>query len=390
MTRHTRILALIALAGFGGLAAAATSHAGLLDSIKKKATETATQKATESAKKATGKSRTTATDAAKTEDVKKSEQPRDGKVSSVSSKFDFVPGDRVLFADDFTQDELGEFPARWKLVGGTFEVAEMSGERWLRLVATNGTVWMKVPPSLPEFWTLEFDGYNIEGPSNALTVRGLAADGRTAWEAVFPQAGRNVHFQTGTVVSDTPSEGEIAGRHHIMFMARGTALKMYVDRDRMVSVPDVTETGAPVELEIQLQSEKKPMLANVRFAEGCKPTKDVLDTGKLVTYGIRFDTGSDVVLPESAPVLRQVSDYMGQHPDVKLKIVGHTDNIGTAASNLELSKRRAASVAKVLADQFGVGAGRFTTDGMGDTQAIASNAKPEGRAMNRRVEFAKQ
>jgi outer membrane protein OmpA-like peptidoglycan-associated protein len=96
------------------------------------------------------------------------------------------------------------------------------------------------------------------------------------------------------------------------------------------------------------------------------------------------------VLPESAPVLRQVSGYMGQHPDVKLKIVGHTDNVGTAASNLDLSKRRAASVAKILAAQFGVDASRFTTDGMGDTQAIANNAKPEGRAMNRRVEFAKQ
>ena len=55
-----------------------------------------------------------------------------------------------------------------------------------------------------------------------------------------------------------------------------------------------------------------------------------------------------------------------------------------------MSKRRAAAVAKVLAEQFGVAADRFTTDGKGDAQGIASNAKPEGRAMNRRVEFAKQ
>jgi outer membrane protein OmpA-like peptidoglycan-associated protein len=96
-----------------------------------------------------------------------------------------------------------------------------------------------------------------------------------------------------------------------------------------------------------------------------------------------------VVLPESAPVLRQVAAYMETHTDVKLKITGHTDNVGTAAGNLDLSKRRAASVAKVLSEQFAIGADRFTTDGKGDTQAVSTNAKPEGRAMNRRVEFAK-
>jgi outer membrane protein OmpA-like peptidoglycan-associated protein len=74
---------------------------------------------------------------------------------------------------------------------------------------------------------------------------------------------------------------------------------------------------------------------------------------------------------------------------VKLKITGHTDNVGAAASNLDLSQRRAAAVAKVLASELGIAADRFSTDGKGDTQALASNAKPEGRAMNRRVEFTR-
>jgi outer membrane protein OmpA-like peptidoglycan-associated protein len=88
-------------------------------------------------------------------------------------------------------------------------------------------------------------------------------------------------------------------------------------------------------------------------------------------------------------VLRQIVSYLEANPTVKLKITGHTDNVGSAASNLDLSKRRAASVAKVLSDQFGIAADRFASDGKGDTQSVASNAKPEGRAMNRRVEFAK-
>jgi outer membrane protein OmpA-like peptidoglycan-associated protein len=80
---------------------------------------------------------------------------------------------------------------------------------------------------------------------------------------------------------------------------------------------------------------------------------------------------------------------MEANPAAKLQVVGHTDNVGGAASNLDLSKRRAASVARVLSGQLGIAAERFATDGKGDTQAVASNAKPEGRAMNRRVEFAK-
>jgi hypothetical protein len=114
MTRQFRILALIAL---GAAAVTSVGHAGLLDSVKKKVTDSATHKATESADKAVAKPPAPAAEAEKTDGAKTAEPAHDGgKVSSVSSKFDFVPGDRVMFADDFTQDDLG-VPARWKLLG---------------------------------------------------------------------------------------------------------------------------------------------------------------------------------------------------------------------------------------------------------------------------------
>ena len=131
------------------------------------------------------------------------------------------------------------------------------------------------------------------------------------------------------------------------------------------------------------------MITNVRFAEGNKPVADPFANGKFVTYGIYFDSGSDVVKAESAPVLRQLATFLEKNAAVKVEIDGHTDNEGTAAGNLDLSKRRAASVAKVLAEQFKIAADRFKTDGLGDTKPVASNDKPEGRAMNRRVEFSK-
>jgi outer membrane protein OmpA-like peptidoglycan-associated protein len=313
-------------------------------------------------------------------------------VSSVSTKFDFVSGDSVMFYDSFTQDELGEFPARWKLVSGTFEVAESGGNKWLRCVSTDGQVRMKVPPvtALPEYWTLEFDADNLTHAGNTLTVSGLTAKGDPVWEATLPYSGSHVFVRAGEITADTPFDGDFEGSHHIMFMARGTALKAYVDRQRMASIPDVTEKGTVTTIEFRLWSTEKPMIANVRFAEGCRPAKDMLADGKLVTYGIHFDTGSDVVLPESAPVLRQIAAYLESKPDTRLTITGFTDNVGASASNLDLSKRRAASVATVLSTQFKIAAGRFKTDGKGDGNPVASNATAEGRAMNRRVVFEKE
>jgi outer membrane protein OmpA-like peptidoglycan-associated protein len=86
-------------------------------------------------------------------------------------------------------------------------------------------------------------------------------------------------------------------------------------------------------------------------------------------------------------VLRQVGAYLEAHPEARIRIVGYTDNVGAAASNLDLSQRRAAAVAAVLAQQFGAAANRLEAEGKGDALPLASNATPEGRAMNRRVEF---
>lgn len=392
--------------------AASAVQAGPFDKLKKKVENKVTQKTDQKTDEAVNKTVDSASD-----DVegavtgKKKEAPTEGteaaepgekatgakrgagagSVASVSTKFDFVPGDKVMFTDDFTQDELGEFPARWKLSSGTFEVAEMETERWLRCVSVDGTVNMKIPSmtTLPEFWTLEFDGYQLDRAGNSLTVSGVTDAGLTVWEAIFPYSGQNLFFRAGNITSDTPITGSVGGRHHFSFMARGTALKVYVDRDRLASVPDVSENGVATHINFRLWSPEKPMIANVRFAEGCRPAKDMLAEGKLVTYGIHFESGSDVVLPDSAPILRQVAAYLTSKPEVKLKITGHTDNVGKAPANLDLSKRRAAAVAAVLAAQFGIAAERFETDGKGDTQPLSPNLKPEGRAMNRRVEFAK-
>jgi outer membrane protein OmpA-like peptidoglycan-associated protein len=383
------LLASITVSVFGP----AATHAGLTDKLKKKVQDKAAQKVEQKADQKIDQE-TEGTEAASGEaPAGEAAAPGgSGRVSDVSTKFDYVPGDKVLLFDDFTQDELGEFPAQWKLVGGTFEVVEQSGERWLRCVSVDGTTRMKraTPPSLPEFWTLEFDFYATEPMGSALTVRGLGKNESPSWEATFPQ-GNDMAFRSGDIFATTPLEGgTVPGRHHVMFMARGATLKAYIDRQRMINVPDISgPAGVPTEIEIRLWASTHPMITNVRFAEGCRPAPDLLAEGKLVTYGIHFDSGSDVVKPESAPVLRQIAAWMEKNAAVKLRITGHTDNVGTPAGNLDLSKRRAAAVAKVLAEQMNVAADRFTADGKGDTEKVADNGTAAGRAMNRRVEFAK-
>jgi outer membrane protein OmpA-like peptidoglycan-associated protein len=132
------------------------------------------------------------------------------------------------------------------------------------------------------------------------------------------------------------------------------------------------------------------MITNFRIAAGLPDTRNKLLTeGKLVTYGIHFDVNKDVVKPESYGTLKEIAAILNEVPDVKVKILGHTDADGQDAANLDLSKRRAASVKAELSKNFGVNTDRIVTDGMGESQPVAPNDTPVNKALNRRVEFIK-
>jgi len=132
------------------------------------------------------------------------------------------------------------------------------------------------------------------------------------------------------------------------------------------------------------------MVSNIRIAVGAPDTRSKLLTeGKLVTYGIYFDVNKDVVKPESYGTLKSIAAVLTENPDVKVKIVGHTDSDGADAANLDLSKKRGASVKDELVKTFGIDASRLESDGMGETQPVAPNDNPSNKALNRRVEFIK-
>jgi OmpA-OmpF porin, OOP family len=128
----------------------------------------------------------------------------------------------------------------------------------------------------------------------------------------------------------------------------------------------------------------------VRIAAGLPDMRNkLLSEGRIVSYGIYFDVNKDVVKAESYGSLKEIATILKENPDVKINIVGHTDADGADASNLDLSKRRAASVKTELVKIFGIDASRMQTDGKGEAQPVASNDTPSNKAMNRRVEFIK-
>ncbi len=109
-----------------------------------------------------------------------------------------------------------------------------------------------------------------------------------------------------------------------------------------------------------------------------------------VDNGILFDTAKADVKPESGPAIEQVAKMLTQDPKLKVYVVGHTDNVGTLAGNLDLSKRRAAAVVQVLVSQYHVAADRLAPFGAASYAPIQSNDTESGRALNRRVELVKQ
>ena len=132
-------------------------------------------------------------------------------------------------------------------------------------------------------------------------------------------------------------------------------------------------------------------IRSVRLAESAPDFSALIaSTGKYVTHGIYFETDSDRLKSESAPVIKQVAAALEKNPTLKLEIDGYTDSVGDANHNLDLSKRRALAVQSVLVTQFGIDASRLSANGMGAGNPVGSNDTAEGRATNRRVEFVKK
>lgn len=160
------------------------------------------------------------------------------------------------------------------------------------------------------------------------------------------------------------------------------------DVDVSLLVDDQGGNGrAKVELYV---IEMKPMESGLITVNAASLANDINRTGHAAVYGIYFDTGKADIKPESDATLKEIGKLLQGNPDLKLYVVGHTDNQGALDMNMDLSRRRAQSVLTALTAKYGVPVARLRAYGSGPYAPVASNDDEEGRAKNRRVELVKQ
>jgi len=136
--------------------------------------------------------------------------------------------------------------------------------------------------------------------------------------------------------------------------------------------------------------EVRPMETGLVKISADALNKDLDHVGHVAVYEILFDTAKADLKPESDGALKEIAALLAKSPTLKLHVVGHTDNVGALAQNLDLSKRRAQAVVTALTTTYKVAAARLHADGVGPLAPVASNDGEAGRAKNRRVELVKQ
>jgi outer membrane protein OmpA-like peptidoglycan-associated protein len=174
-------------------------------------------------------------------------------------------------------------------------------------------------------------------------------------------------------------------------------VRVYLDSTKVLDLPRALNANAALNTLIfsasnpeYQQKEGAFFMGNIQLSVGAPNLRSKLvSEGKFSTNGILFDVNSDQIKPQSYGSLQDVALLLKENSALRVTIIGHTDADGNDAANLDLSKRRAISVAKALTTTFGIDSSRLETNGKGKEEPVDSNDTPAGKANNRRVEFIK-
>jgi outer membrane protein OmpA-like peptidoglycan-associated protein len=344
-----------------------------------------------------------------------------------NSKFDFVPGEKIIAFEDFMQDAAGDFPAKWNTTSSG-EIKTLDGQKgkWLALMKP-GIFYPEYIKSLPENFTLEYDvaassNYNMgsawfeisiikaindnemkvvasnsgdrfrfSNNSNGISIRIHPSNDNGSYNYRTFENGSEQQTYTNRQNSFTNSNNVA----HISIWKQKTRIRMYINQEKIIDLPKVM-TGTFNKIIFSpnysyANNDDVLYFTNVRLAVGDADTRNKLITeGKFVTHGILFESGSDQINPQSYGTLKEIAAVLTESPTLKVTIVGHTDSDGDDAANLLLSKKRADAVKHVLVNDFSIDASRMQTNGKGETTPMETNTTAAGKANNRRVEFIKQ
>lgn len=315
------------------------------------------------------------------------------------ANYDFQPGERVLFLDDFTGDKIGDFPRRFELIEGNFELVEWEGGRYLR-ATSGGLIAIPLPETLPERFTAEF-GVSLQHGNAYLRMmpgRAFYGPSRNYGGSVvsiqYGTAGLRPNGSAGGPMVLAPFDPKLVtdGVVPVRVMADDRHMKVFLGEQRVANVPNaVFPRGDTLFIAVGSAAPTAPILLGpLRIAGGGADLYDRLATdGRAVTQGILFASNSDRIRPESTPTLEEIATMLREHSDLRLSIEGHTDSEGEEAFNQDLSERRAAAVRTFLTVERGIDASRLESAGFGESRPVAENSTPEGKQQNRRVELVR-
>ncbi|RZM30603.1 MAG: OmpA family protein [Pedobacter sp.] len=346
------------------------------------------------------------------------------------SKYDFLPGENILYLEDFQKQPIGELPANWNAngKGEVVEINKVSG-KYLRLFP--GTKYLTGnTAAFGDDFTIEFDLILHGTPPSGtrfypeLAIGLFSAQGKSTTDNKYLELYPDVNNITeillkpnvddrssaslktkGPANSTTFSTGEIyfpeysqsfGKSAHYAIQVQKQRLRFWVNGHKVFDLPRAINAGPAINqlyfhsLKYWFYTEENfgLYLTNIKIAKGVSsPIESLRQKGSFSTSGILFDTNSDQLRPQSMGLLKEIGKYMAQNTEVKLQIVGHTDNEGEAASNLKLSTKRAAKVREVLVEEHSVDAVRIDISGKGESAPLNQNLNPHQKAQNRRVEF---
>jgi len=437
MKRFVFIAAIFTIAITGNVQAQILKKFG--EKVKEKAGQKADQKVDEAAQKTVDAPEETAKKkkSNKKEDSKNEEKttaettinkpatttttPAQPKTDVDYGSFDFVPGDSILFEDEFINESTNEIPSLWIPYNGKVEIVKVDGKNALGLLDGSPNVFprMKKYGYLPQRFTIEYDflsKHNAgksndeatgDGNGSGSTIIYFYSTGKDDEHNVLGDFANPViirHDGTSNFYnySGTYTKGEknvIPNDFnnkwiHVSIAVTETNMKVYMNSQRVMNVPiqegkaqSVSISGDGTDYEMGF----KTFIRNVRIAGGLKPPykQGTSEVPKyFIARGIKFDYQLSTLKPESMGELNNVVNILKDHPEAKYEIGGHTSKAGTGATaaNQKLSDERAKAVKDKLVS-MGIDASRLTTKGYGETKPIADNGTPEGRANNQRVEF---
>jgi OmpA-OmpF porin, OOP family len=327
------------------------------------------------------------------------------------SKFDFVPGDKVIAFEDFSQDAVGDFPAQWNTNGsGEVVTTTLGPGKWLKFMG-EGIFYPEFLDVLDENMTIEFEigtsptGHvqaNIHFIDAKINSNLLNYDYPNIVNlSVDPLGSTNISNRNGNnedvlynkkEQKDWLVEGKPVAK--VSLWRQKNRLRVYINETKVWDIPRAFQPNVPYRMVISTTThfleDREVYLSNFKAAIGTPDTRNKLLTeGKFSTTGILFDFQKATVKPESYGVMKEIATTLNENPTVKIKIIGHTSNDGDANANLQLSKQRAAAVKAALVKEFGIADNRMETDGVGGSQPVDNSGTPAGKANNRRVEFVK-